>query len=403
MMKKWKNICFLNSNDGTGLLAFGIQNEFILEKGQSIEQLQHYIDENKGSFLFGSLSYELKNEFEQLTSKNTDELAYPLAHFWTPTYVIHLDKEKFDYLQGDQDQESFDFLDYFMEEEIDHNFHSFPYRFTPRTSKERYISQVNVLKDHIQRGDIYEVNYCQEFYAEQVEIEYPLDTYFKLNRITKAPFSSFLQTDHHAIFCGSPERYLKKSGNKIISQPIKGTAARGKNEQEDAQLIQQLQSDPKERSENIMIVDLVRNDLSRIAKKGSVEVTELCGIHTFETVHQMISTIECEVDEKLPFTEVLRASFPMGSMTGAPKIEAMKIIDQVEDFSRGIYAGSIGYISPNGDFDFNVVIRSFIYHREKKYLSCSVGGAITILSDPEKEYEECQTKIQKILNGMYAE
>jgi para-aminobenzoate synthetase component 1 len=402
-MKNWKNICFLNSNDGTGLLAFGIQNEFILEKGQSIAQLQHYLTANAGTYLFGSLSYELKNEFESLQSTHEDELAYPLAHFWTPKYVIHLEKEKFQYLQGEQDEESFQFLDYFMEEEIDHNFHSFPYRFTPRTSKERYISQVNTLKEHIQRGDIYEVNYCQEYFAENVEIDYPLDTYFKLNQITKAPFSTFLQTEHHAVFCGSPERYLKKSGNKIISQPIKGTAARGKDAEADEQLKQQLQSDPKERSENIMIVDLVRNDLSRIAKKGTVKVTELCGIHTFETVHQMISTIECELQENTVFTDVLRASFPMGSMTGAPKIEAMKIIDEVEDFNRGIYSGSIGYISPNGDFDFNVVIRSLIYHREKKYLSCSVGGAITILSDPEKEYEECQTKIQKILNGMYAE
>lgn len=402
-MKKWKNVCFLNSNDGTGLLAFGIQNEFILEKGQSVDQLQHYIQANSGSYLFGSLSYDLKNEFEKLTSSHADELAYPLAHFWAPKFVIHLEKEKFEYLQGDQDEESFTFLDYFMEEEIDHNFHSFPYRFQARTSKERYISQVEKLKAHIQRGDIYEVNYCQEYFAENVELDFPMDTYFKLNRITRAPFSTFLQTENHVIFCGSPERYLKKTGKRLLSQPIKGTAPRGMDAQADEALKQQLQNDPKERAENIMIVDLVRNDLSRIAKKGSVQVSELCGIHTFETVHQMISTVECEVEQDLPFMDILKASFPMGSMTGAPKVEAMKIIDETEDFNRGIYSGSVGYISPNGDFDFNVVIRSMIYNREKKYLSCAVGGAITILSDPEKEYEECQTKIQKILNGMYAE
>ncbi len=402
-MKKWKNVCFLNSNDGTGLLAFGIQNEFILEKGQSVDQLQHYIQTNSGSYLFGSLSYDLKNEFEKLTSSHSDELGYPLAHFWVPKFVIHLEKEKFEYLQGDQDEESFTFLDYFMEEEIDHNFHSFPYRFQARTSKERYISQVEKLKAHIQRGDIYEVNYCQEFFAGNVELDFPMDTYFKLNRITKAPFSTFLQTDNHVIFCGSPERYLKKTGKRLLSQPIKGTAPRGMDAQADEALKLHLQNDPKERAENIMIVDLVRNDLSRIAKKGSVQVSELCGIHTFETVHQMISTVECEVEHDLPFMDILKASFPMGSMTGAPKVEAMKIIDETEDFNRGIYSGSVGYISPNGDFDFNVVIRSMIYNREKKYLSCAVGGAITILSDPEKEFEECQTKIQKILNGMYAE
>lgn len=402
-MKKWKNVCFLNSNDGTGILSFGIENEFILKAGQALDQLQHYIDQNKGSYLFGSLAYDLKNSFEQLSSKHSDQLAYPLAHFWVPKFVIKLEKEQFEYLQGEQDEESFQFLDYFMEEEIDHNFHSFPYRFEARTSKERYISQVEKLKSYIQRGDIYEVNYCQEFFAENVELDFPMDTYFKLNHITKAPFSTFLQTDKHAIFCGSPERYMKKTGDRLLSQPIKGTAPRGADSQADDALKQHLQNDPKERSENIMIVDLVRNDLSRVAKKGSVHVSELCGIHTFETVHQMISTIECEVEKEVTFLDILNASFPMGSMTGAPKVEAMKIIDETEDFNRGIYSGSIGYISPSGDFDFNVVIRSLIYNREKKYLSCSVGGAITILSDPEKEYEECQTKIQKILNGMYAE
>jgi para-aminobenzoate synthetase component 1 len=402
-MKKWKNICFLNSNDGTGILSFGIQNEFMLNEGQALDQLQHYIDQNKGSYLFGSLAYDLKNSFEQLRSQHSDQLAYPLAHFWVPKFVIKLEKEKFEYLQGEQDEASFQFLDYFMEEEIDHNFHSFPYRFEARTSKERYISQVEKLKTYIQRGDIYEVNYCQEFFAENVELDFPLDTYFKLNHITKAPFSTFLQTDKHAIFCGSPERYMKKTGDRLLSQPIKGTAPRGIDSQADDALKQHLQNDPKERSENIMIVDLVRNDLSRVAKKGSVHVSELCGIHTFETVHQMISTIECEVEKEVTFLDILNASFPMGSMTGAPKVEAMKIIDETEDFNRGIYSGSIGYITPSGDFDFNVVIRSLIYNREKKYLSCAVGGAITILSDPEKEYEECQTKIQKILNGMYAE
>ena len=209
-MKKWKNICFLNSNDGTGLLSFGIETEFLMDRGQSIEQLQQYIQDNRGRYLFGSLSYELKNEFEKLHSRHEDPLNYPLAHFWVPKYVIHLEKEKFQYLQGEQDEESFQFLDYFMEEEIDHNFHTFPYRFKARTSKEHYLSQIEKLKTYIQRGDIYEINYCQEFYAENVEIEFPLDTYFKLNRITKAPFSTYLQTDHLVVFCGSPERYLKK-------------------------------------------------------------------------------------------------------------------------------------------------------------------------------------------------
>ena len=207
--------------------------------------------------------------------------------------------------------------------------------------------------------------------------------YFRLNTITKAPFSAFLNTEYHQMFCGSPERFLQKKGNKLISQPIKGTAARGNSEKEDLANKKTLQNKQKERSENIMIVDLVRNDFSKIAQKNSVKVDELCAIYSFETVHQMISTVCCEVKENTSFTDIIRATFPMGSMTGAPKLNAMKYIDELENFSRGIYAGSIGYIEPNGDFDFNVIIRSLVFNKEDKYLSCAVGGAITILSEPE--------------------
>ena len=204
------------------------------------------------------------------------------------------------------------------------------------------------------------------------------------------------------IFSGSPERYIKKEGLKLISQPIKGTAKRGQSKEEDLRLKERLLADPKERAENVMIVDLVRNDLSKIARKNSVKVDELFGIYSFETVHQMISTISCEVEETTSFTDVLKATFPMGSMTGAPKHSAMKLIEKHENFKRGIYSGAIGYIAPNGDFDFNVVIRTLIYNRETKYLSCPVGGAITIQSSPEAEYEECNIKVQSILKGMNA-
>ena len=251
----------------------------------------------------------------------------------------------------------------------------------------------------LQQGEIYELNYCQEYFAENIKINNPFELYFKLNNITKAPFSAFLNTESHQVFCGSPERFLQKKGNKLISQPIKGTAARGNSEKEDLANKETLQNKQKERSENIMIVDLVRNDFSKIAQKNSVKVDELCAIYSFETVHQMISTVSCEVKENTCFTDIIRATFPMGSMTGAPKLNAMKYIDELEDFSRGIYAGSIGYIEPNGDFDFNVIIRSLVFNKEDKYLSCAVGGAITILSEPEEEYAECQTKIGKIINA----
>jgi para-aminobenzoate synthetase component 1 len=287
-----------------------------------------------------------------------------------------------------------------LEEETDKNFHQNNFAFKPRITKEQYIQQVTELKEHIQQGNIYEINFCQEFYAENVDINYNLDTYFKLNNLTQAPFSSFLQFNEFAVFCGSPERFIQKKGQRIISQPIKGTAARGKTPELDEQLKNQLQTSPKERAENIMIVDLVRNDLSRIAEKDSVNVDELCGIYTFETVHQMISTISCDVRKDINFLDILKATYPMGSMTGAPKSRAMELIEKTESFKRGLYSGSIGYISPIGDVDLNVVIRTLLYNKNTRYLSCAVGGAITIQADPEEEYNECLIKVERILKGI---
>jgi para-aminobenzoate synthetase component 1 len=398
-----ENICYLNSNDGTGILTLGIEAEIKCSGSGSLQKLQEFIDLHKGSYIFGCLSYDLKNDIEKLNSSNFDGLNFPDLHFWKPNYVVRLQKENYIFLQGEKNPEIFDFLNYFLEEETDANFHKFQIAFKARTSKEKYIETVTKIKEHIQRGDVYEVNYCQEFFAENVEIKYPLDTYFKLNNISKAPFSGFLQLDDYFVFCGSPERYIQKKEKKLISQPIKGTAARNSDPAIDLSNKLSLESSQKERAENVMIVDLVRNDFSKIATRGSVKVEELCKVYSFATVHQMISTIACEPTDSTSFTDILHASFPMGSMTGAPKVSAMNIIEELEDFKRGLYSGSIGYISPNGDFDFNVVIRSLIYNRKNKYLSCAVGGAITIQSDPEKEFEECQIKVKKIMDGLHDE
>jgi len=199
------------------------------------------------------------------------------------------------------------------------------------------------------------------------------------------------------LFCASPERFIQKKGNRIFSQPIKGTAPRGKDAIEDEVLVKLLKNDPKEKAENIMIVDLVRNDLSKIARKGSVQVDELCAVKSFATVHQLISTVSCDL-KTINFLDILYALFPMGSMTGAPKKRALELIDELEDFNRGLYSGSIGYMDPNGDFDMNVIIRSLVYNSISKRISCGVGSAITISSDAEKEYAECLVKIEKLRN-----
>lgn len=276
-----------------------------------------------------------------------------------------------------------------------------PVKIKARVSKEEYLRTVTKLKQHIQRGDIYEINYCMEFYAENCVIN-PEQVFCKLYNNTQAPHACFLKINDCYLICGSPERFLKKDGDRLISQPIKGTRRRGANAIEDKLLVEELRHDAKERSENIMITDLVRNDLSQIAQKGTVNVDELCEVYTFKSVHQMISTVSCMIKKTASFRDIINATFPMGSMTGAPKIRAMELIEKYESAKRGLYSGSVGLINANGDFDLNVVIRSILYNAKNKYLSIQVGSAITIDAQPEKEYEECLLKLQAMLKAVNA-
>lgn len=391
---------YLNSNDGSSILALGEKDRIRISGKDSLEGLEAFLSRNQGSYRFGLLSYDLKEALHGLNSNNPDLIHAPHATFWVPECVVRMDHENFEFLYGEKDETTLELISEILEEETNTNYHQHLFRFEPSVKKEDYLKTVLQLKAHIQRGDIYEINYCQEFVAKDVELTNVWDTYFKLNHLTKAPHSAFVQVDEFALFCGSPERFLRKKGTRLISEPIKGTARRSENSEEDLKLKEKLRNDPKERSENIMIVDLVRNDLSRVAQKGSVEVEELCGIYTFETVHQMISTIACELRPELPLSEILAATFPMGSMTGAPKRRAMELIEEYENFQRGLYSGSVGYIDPAGDFDFNVVIRSLLYNSEQKVLSCAVGSAITIQSEPEREYDECMVKIKRIMDGI---
>lgn len=272
-------------------------------------------------------------------------------------------------------------------------------RLIEKTTKEKYISTVNKLKSHIQKGDIYEINYCITFEANDVKID-PLNIYKKLNAISEAPFSALVKLDDKYIISASPELFLSKRGNKLISKPIKGTIKRGPTTEEDLKLKTELLNSIKERTENVMIVDVTRNDLSRLAKKGTVTVEKLYDIESYKQVHQMVSTVGCELKKNISFDDIIRATFPMASMTGAPKIRAMELIDDVEVYSRGPYSGCMGFIKENGDFELSVLIRSIFYNESKKYLSFSVGSAITAMCDPEKEYEECLLKaaaLKKVL------
>ena len=344
-------------------------------------------------WIFGYLTYDLKNSLENLQSTNFDGLEFPDLFFFQPKklFLIKGNELEIQYLnmadgELDTDLEAIRTTPLKIE-----NYPDEPIKIKLRIHKDDYFEKVKTMLAHIHRGDIYEANFCQEFYAEASFIN-PLLAYQNLNRISKPPFATFLRLDDKYVMSASPERYLKKVGNTVTSQPIKGTAKRSDNSIEDAQLKEQLAQDDKELSENIMIVDLVRNDLSKTAIKGSVHVEELCQVYTFPQVHQMISTITSKIENDTHPVDVIKTTFPMGSMTGAPKISAMKIIENLEETKRGLYSGAVGYFAPNGDFDFNVVIRSILYNETNQYVSYSVGGAITAKSDPLKEYEECLIK-----------
>ena len=396
--QQFKQVVWLDSNaypreysNFDTVLAVDAYSFLKCDNKNAFSELKQYKNTTQ-DYILGYLSYDLKNDTEDLESNNKDGLQFPELYFFQPKKLFFIKDSMLEIC----------YLDTY-ENEIKNDLAEINEIATPpladrkdvkihkRITKKQYLKKLDIILEHIHRGDIYEVNFCQEFYAEQAEIN-PLEVYNHLNEISRPPLAGYLKIDDKYILSASPERFVKKEKNKIISQPIKGTAKRLANKKADQQLAFALSLDEKERSENIMIVDLVRNDLSKTAIKGSVKVEELCKVYSFEQVHQLISTVTSLIDEETDSIDVIKSLFPMGSMTGAPKLSAMKIIEKLETTKRGIYSGAIGYFTPTDDFDFNVVIRSILYNQTKQYLSYSVGGAITAKSDPEKEYQECLLK-----------
>ncbi|EJG03388.1 anthranilate synthase component I family protein [Flavobacterium sp. F52] len=396
--QQFREVVFLDSNSYPQqyssfdcMLAVDAFTSLKTDYYNAFEDLKQY-QQNTKDWLFGYLSYDLKNDIENLQSNNFDGLNFPDLFFFQPkkVFILKGNELEIQYLMLCDDEVEEDFGE--IIQSPNSKFQSLEsLEIKQRISKDLYIQKVNKMLEHIHIGDMYEANFCMEFYAENAIIN-PLEKFQKLNEISQAPFSVFFKNYKHYLLSASPERYLKKVGDKIISQPIKGTSKRFSDPIEDEKSKNILASDTKERAENIMITDLVRNDLSHTAQKGSVEVEELCGIYSFLQVHQMISTITSKLDPKYSAVDVLKTTFPMGSMTGAPKISVMEIVENLEETKRGLYSGAVGYFTPEGDFDFNVVIRSILYNQENKYVSFSVGSAITSLSIPEKEYEECLLK-----------
>ena len=400
--QEFEEIVWLDSNNYKqkyasydAVLAVDAFTSIQTDSYDAFEQLKIYQSTTK-DWLFGYLSYDLKNDVEALSSKNFDGLHFPELCFFQPKKLFFLKGNTLEthYLNFVSDELEDDLKaikQTVSVKDLEKKQNGNDIKIKLRVHKDEYFEKVNAVLNHIQRGDIYEANFCQEFYAENTSIN-PIEIYRNLNEISRPPFATFLRLYDKYLLSASPERYIKKDGHKITSQPIKGTAKRSLDPEEDEQLKKDLAVDVKERSENVMIVDLVRNDLSKTATKGSVKVEELCKVYSFDQVHQMISTVSSKIEDSTHPVDVIKTTFPMGSMTGAPKISAMKIIEQLEETKRGLYSGAVGYFTPDNDFDFNVVIRSILYNKTEKFVSYSVGGAITAKSDPLKEYEECLLK-----------
>lgn len=398
--KTFSNFCFLDNHNYDFdksfecLAACGAIESLAASPLNNLQKIDQFKTENP-DWIFGHLSYDLKNEIEDLTSGNRDGVGFRDFYFFVPEFVLILSK----------DSVAIGAEDTIHTENVFHEISSInpvekssqKIELKSNFSKSEYLETVRKLQQHIRRGDCYEVCFCQEFFAEDILID-PFKVFKNLCEVSPNPFSAFYRSGEKYLMCASPERFLKKTKNTIISQPIKGTSRRsGANDYRETRL---LQTDEKERAENTMIVDLVRNDLSKICVEGSVTVKEFLEIYSFPQVHQMISTIAGILPENVTLSKILSATFPMGSMTGAPKKRVMELIEEYEKTKRGLFSGSIGYISPDGDFDFNVVIRSILYNEKKRYLSIPVGSAITWKSDPEKEFEECRIKIEAMKKAL---
>lgn len=399
--QQFGTFCFLDNHQYNGahhtaecLLGAGVKRWVKAAAGNALDQLEALLgdkgqgEEQPGPWLFGHLGYDLKKETAGLSSALPDHIGFDDLFFFEPEVVIRLTGTELIIEAAKPGK----VLQELMESTDEPVQAAHPLDLRSRFSRDEYLEVVEQLRQHILRGDCYEINFCQEFFSENASI-HPLEVYRKLSGLSPNPFSALYRVQDQWLICASPERFIRKQGNRILSQPIKGTSGRDTRDAvTDTRRREGLYQSAKDRAENVMIVDLVRNDLSRICSMGSVQVDELFGIYSFPQVHQMISTVSGQLKPGISFREIIRALFPMGSMTGAPKKRVMELIEKYERTRRGIFSGAVGYITPEGDFDFNVVIRSILYNARDRYVSFLAGSGITFYSQAEEEWEECRLK-----------
>ena len=380
--------------DCEALLAEGIADSYEVQATEEVNwaELDSWI-KSSNDWVFGWVGYDVRRSLERFGEEQLESSTFPKLVLFRPVNLFKIRNRSVEVLKGEWHPNLDEWLTMEANQSAD------GVELSPGVSREEYNQHITELKQQIALGNVYELNYCMPFEGH-AHLNDTATVWKRMYKQTEAPFSAFTRWGNHTVMCASPERYLKREGNRIISQPIKGTSRRGHSTDEDSRLKQELSISRKERAENVMIVDLVRNDLSRCAERDSVRVDELFGVHSFKTVHHLVSTISCTVSSSIGWVDLIKTTFPMGSMTGAPKLSAMKLISAQEKTERGVYSGSIGYIEPNGDFDFNVVIRSVQYDNLSERVSCHVGGAITALCNATDEYNECLLKAEAVLRAL---
>ncbi len=377
-------------------LIIGLGNgDFIQPENNKLDFLFTTWNHTK-TWMFGVLGYNLKNEIEKLSSLNKKCLGWPELLFFIPDLVITVSWSDELIIYGKNPERVYDLIvktDLATLSEIGLKNNGY---IKSDFDDITHCNTVNAVKEEIMNGNVYEMNLCSRFLYDNISIENPYSLYDELLKISPSPFSAFFSLGNKYVISASPERYLAKNKKNLLSQPMKGTRPRGDDKDEDEVLKTDLTNSIKDKAENVMIVDLVRNDLARVSLPGTVTVDELFGVYSFSHVHQMISTVSSEMEENYTWKDAIKATFPMGSMTGAPKIAAMKWIEKFEISDRELYSGGLGYIDPNGNFDFNVLIRSIFYDFNSSKLAYYAGGAITIDSDPEDEFTELTVKASAI-------
>ncbi|OEH53415.1 para-aminobenzoate synthase [Oceanobacillus sp. E9] len=363
--QKKKRLVFLDPVD---MIVANAKSEVI----SAMEKIETYT--NQGYYAGGYISYEAGEGFDN-NLKTSDDFELPLIMMGI--YKQPLEKS-IDEQECPQTSELFDW--------------------EMSTSKKNYLKHVSTIKNSIAQGDTYQVNYTVRLHSNDVVCDHNL--YEKLSKAQKANYCAHLQLGRYNIVSASPELFFQLKNDKILTKPMKGTIKRGKSIEEDIRNKQLLSESIKDQAENLMIVDLLRNDISKIAKKGTVNVPKLFNIESYPTVFQMTSTVSAEIEENVGIIDIFKALFPCGSITGAPKQSTMQIIQELENSPREVYCGSIGYITPNQEALFNVAIRTALIDTEQNTMSYGVGGGITWDSDPEAEYLEAWAKaeILKSLN-----